>query len=151
MAEAPRPHHLFSDLQLSLGKHTRLHRLLYDHGPGGGTMMMLPLDQGLEHGPRDFYANPPSADPEYVVRLARIGGFSGIVLQYGLAHKYLRDVAGRQIGPQPDRDVAVLRLDDHRVFGIRRRLLGLRASGGCEDGSGEREPGEDATEGVHAY
>ncbi len=85
----------FSELQLSLGKHTRLHQLMYAHGPGGGTLMLLPLDQGLEHGPRDFFVNPPSADPAYQVRLALMGGYSGIVLQYGLAHKYMRDAAGR--------------------------------------------------------
>ncbi|HEY3379372.1 MAG TPA: fructose-bisphosphate aldolase [Armatimonadota bacterium] len=83
------------ELELSLGKLTRLHRLLYTHGPGGGTLLLLPLDQGLEHGPRDFFVNPQSADPAYQVRLALVGGFSGIVLHYGLAHKYLRDVAGK--------------------------------------------------------
>ncbi|MHB9131933.1 MAG: class I fructose-bisphosphate aldolase [Armatimonadota bacterium] len=83
------------DLELNLGKQTRLHRLLYTHGPGGGTLMLLPLDQGLEHGPRDFFANAPSADPAYQVRLAMMGGYSGIVLQYGIAHKYMRDVAGK--------------------------------------------------------
>ena len=85
----------FSDLQLSLGKHARLHRLMYGNGPGGGTLMLLPLDQGLEHGPRDFFPNPPSADPTYQVELALTGGYSGIVLQYGLAHKYMREIAGR--------------------------------------------------------
>lgn len=83
------------DLELGLGKQTRLHRLLYGHGPGGGTLMLLPLDQGLEHGPRDFFANPPSLDPAYQVRLALVGGYSGIVLQYGLARKYIREVAGK--------------------------------------------------------
>lgn len=85
----------FSDLQLNMGKHTRLHRLMYGHGPGGGTLMLLPLDQGLEHGPRDFYVNPPSADPAYQINLALVGGYSGIVLHYGLAHKYMRLAAGK--------------------------------------------------------
>ncbi|HKS59452.1 MAG TPA: hypothetical protein VJS68_01585, partial [Thermoplasmata archaeon] len=43
---------------LSPGKRTRLKRLLYDHGPGGGTLLVLPIDQGLEHGPVDFFQNP---------------------------------------------------------------------------------------------
>jgi len=83
------------ELELSIGKKTRLHRLLYDHGPGNGTMMLLPVDQGMEHGPRDFFANPASADPEYELELAQSGGFSGIVLGVGLAKKYMRTYAGK--------------------------------------------------------
>lgn len=82
------------DLDLSLGKRTRLHRLLYKYGPGNGTMLLLPIDHGLEHGPRDFLANPPSQDPEYQLRLAKGGGFSGIVFHIGLAQKYMRGYAG---------------------------------------------------------
>ncbi len=82
------------DLDLSLGKRTRLYRLLYKYGPGNGTMLLLPIDHGLEHGPRDFLANPPSQDPEYQLRLAKEGGFSGIVFHIGLAQKYMRGYAG---------------------------------------------------------
>ena len=42
---------------LSTGKKARLHRLLYDYGPGNGTLLFLPIDQGLEHGPVDFFVN----------------------------------------------------------------------------------------------
>ena len=73
---------------LGAGKRTRLHRLLYQFGPGNGTILLLPIDQGLEHGPRDFFANPESANPEFQLRLAKEGGFSGIVFQIGLAEKY---------------------------------------------------------------
>ena len=83
------------DLELSIGKKARLHRLLYSHGPGNGTMLLLPLDQGMEHGPRDFFDNPASADPEYELDLALEGNFSGIVLGVGLAKKYMRKYAGR--------------------------------------------------------
>jgi class I fructose-bisphosphate aldolase len=48
---------------LSPGKRTRLRRLLYDYGPGEGTLLFLPIDQGIEHGPRDFFPNPASKDP----------------------------------------------------------------------------------------
>jgi class I fructose-bisphosphate aldolase len=54
----------------------------------------LPLDQGLEHGPRDFFPNPDSADPAYQLRLVTAGGFSGIALQIGVAEKYLSPFAG---------------------------------------------------------
>lgn len=81
-------------LPLSTGKRTRLHRLLYKYGPANGTLLLLPIDQGLEHGPRDFFVNPDSADPEYQLRIAREGGFSGIVFQVGIAEKYMYDYAG---------------------------------------------------------
>jgi class I fructose-bisphosphate aldolase len=82
------------DLDLSLGKRTRLHRLLYEHGPGNGAGLFLPIDQGLEHGPIDFFPNPDSKDPEYQLRLAKEGGYSGIVFHVGLASKYMRDYVG---------------------------------------------------------
>lgn len=83
------------DMQLSTGKKARLYRLLYGHGPGNGKMMVLPIDQGLEHGPRDFFDNPESVDPEYQLRIALEGGFSGIAFQIGLAEKYMHKYAGK--------------------------------------------------------
>ena len=83
------------DLDLSTGKKARLYRLLYKYGPGTGRMMVLPIDQGLEHGPRDFFVNPESLNPEFQLRLALEGGFSAIAFQVGLAEKYLRAFAGK--------------------------------------------------------
>lgn len=80
---------------LSLGKRVRLHRLMYEHGPGNGHMLIMPIDQGLEHGPIDFLPNPPSEDPEFQFRLALEGGLSGIALHLGLAEKYASKYAGR--------------------------------------------------------
>jgi fructose-bisphosphate aldolase, class I len=88
----PRP--ALSSLGLSPGKRTRLKRLLYDHGPGGGTLLVLPIDQGLEHGPVDFFENPESLDPRYQYELARDGRFSAIALHVGLARKYHGEFAG---------------------------------------------------------
>jgi class I fructose-bisphosphate aldolase len=79
---------------LSPGKRTRLKRLLYGHGPGGGTLLVLPIDQGLEHGPVDFFVNPEALDPDYQFRLARDGRFSAIALHIGLAGKYFHEYAG---------------------------------------------------------
>jgi class I fructose-bisphosphate aldolase len=84
----------WSELGLSPGKRTRLRRLLYDHGPGGGTLLVLPIDQGLEHGPVDFFVNPDAQDPDYQFRLARDGHFSAIALHIGLATKYFHEYAG---------------------------------------------------------
>jgi class I fructose-bisphosphate aldolase len=83
-----------SKLGLSPGKRTRLKRLLYDYGPGGGTLLVLPIDQGLEHGPVDFFVNPDALDPAYQYALAKEGRFSAIALQIGLAEKYFHEYAG---------------------------------------------------------
>mgnify|MGYP001079255736 CR=1 FL=1 len=80
---------------LSPGKRTRLHRLLFEFGPGNGTLMLLPIDQGIEHGPRDFFPNPASKDPEYEFELAAEAGYSAIACQIGLATKYYPYYAGR--------------------------------------------------------
>ncbi len=82
------------DLEVSVGKRTRLQRLLYKYGPANGTLLFLPIDQGLEHGPRDFFANPVSKDPDFELRIAKEGGFSGIVFQIGIAEKYMQRYAG---------------------------------------------------------
>jgi class I fructose-bisphosphate aldolase len=92
MVTVKRP--LLKDLDVNLGKRTRLHRILYEHGPGNGMALILPIDHGLEHGPRDFFANPESLDPAYQLKLAEKGGFSAIVFHIGLATKYLKEYAG---------------------------------------------------------
>ena len=85
---------ILSELDLSLGKRVRLHRLLYEHGPGNGKLLVLPIDQGVEHGPLNFFPNPDSKHPRYMFELAKAGGYSAIALHYGLASKYLKDFAG---------------------------------------------------------
>jgi fructose-bisphosphate aldolase, class I len=80
---------------LSPGKRARLRRLLFDYGPGNGTLMLLPIDQGIEHGPRDFFPNPASKDPEYQFSLAAEAGYSAIACQIGLATRYYPDYAGQ--------------------------------------------------------
>lgn len=77
-----------------MGKRTRIFRLFYIFGPGKGKTMMLPIDQGLEHGPRDFAENPMALNPEYQVRIAIEGGYSAIVMHIGLAVKYFYKYAG---------------------------------------------------------
>jgi len=83
-----------SSLSLAQGKRARLWRLLYAHGPANGTLMVLPLDQGLEHGPTDFFPNPPALDTTYQLRLALEGRYSAIALGIGLAEKYVHEHAG---------------------------------------------------------
>ncbi|NHI84264.1 MAG: fructose-bisphosphate aldolase [Candidatus Thorarchaeota archaeon] len=79
---------------LNIGKRTRLRRLMYKYGPGNGRMLILPIDQGLEHGPSTFFANPESENPDFQFKLANEGNFSGIALHLGLAEKYGLSYAG---------------------------------------------------------
>ena len=84
----------FDQLGLPSGKRARLRRILYQQGLRNGTTLFLPYDQGLEHGPRDFFANETATDPRYIVRLAIEGGFNGIAIQIGLAEKFYWEYAG---------------------------------------------------------
>src|SRR5918999_1403010 len=80
---------------LSPGKRTRLRRLLYDYGPGEGTLMLLPIDQGIDPGPRAFSPTPASKAPDYQFRLAAEAGYSALACQIGMAEKYYPDYAGQ--------------------------------------------------------
>jgi len=86
---------ILDTMDLCSGKKARLHRMMYTYGPGNGKLLILPIDQGLEHGPIDFFPNPPSANPEYQYELAIKGGYSAIALHYGLARKYFGKYAGK--------------------------------------------------------
>lgn len=83
------------ELDLPLGKRVRMVRLLYERGAQNGTLLALPIDQGLEHGPVDFFVNPAAKDPEFQWRLACEGGYNAIACHYGLARKYMAKYAGR--------------------------------------------------------
>jgi class I fructose-bisphosphate aldolase len=96
MARKERAEKFSLDLDyLTTGERRHLYELMYAHGPGHGKLMLLPIDQGLEHGPRDFFANPPSADLEFQLSLALEANYSGLVCHIGLAEKHLRKYAGR--------------------------------------------------------
>jgi class I fructose-bisphosphate aldolase len=58
-----------------------------------GKTMILAYDQGFEHGPRDFAEQPESANFEYILDVARRGGFTGLVVHAGLAEKYANEIA----------------------------------------------------------
>jgi fructose-bisphosphate aldolase, class I len=88
-------HKRLESLSVNLGKRVRLWRMLYGHGPGNGTLLVLPLDQGLEHGPADFFPNPAALDTDFQFRLALEGRYSAIALGIGLAEKYFKDYCGR--------------------------------------------------------
>lgn len=77
------------------GVRARLHDLRYRHGLGNGTLVILPIDHGLEHGPIDFLPNPESARPEFQLELALRGRCNAIACQVGFAEKHWPPYAGR--------------------------------------------------------
>jgi len=60
------------------GVKARLCQMLMTGKLGGtGKMVILPVDQGFEHGPaRSFAPNPAAYDPHYHYQLAIDGGFN---------------------------------------------------------------------------
>src|SRR4030042_457477 len=55
-----------------------------------GRALFLAYDQGLEHGPTDF--NDNNVDPNFIINIARNGGYTGIVFQKGIAEKYNKEI-----------------------------------------------------------
>src|SRR3989449_7225349 len=67
------------------GTRTNLARLL-NHGRLGGTgkFVILPVDQGFEHGPaRSFAPNPAGYDPDYHFQLAIEAGCNAYAAPLG--------------------------------------------------------------------
>jgi class I fructose-bisphosphate aldolase len=59
--------------------------LMHGRTAGSGKLVILPVDQGFEHGPlRSFSANPPAYDPLYHFRLAIEARLSALAAPYGL-------------------------------------------------------------------
>jgi len=79
------------------GTLTNLTRLL-THGRLGGTgrLVILPVDQGFEHGPgRSFGMNPPAYDPRYHFELAIEAGCNAYAAPLGFIEAGARDFAGQ--------------------------------------------------------
>src|SRR4051794_41787621 len=72
-------------------------RLLMRGRPAGsGKLVILPVDQGYEHGPaRSFALNPPAYDPHYLYELAIEAGLSAYAAPPGA----LEEGAGTYAGP----------------------------------------------------
>ncbi|HUD46924.1 MAG TPA: class I fructose-bisphosphate aldolase [Candidatus Baltobacteraceae bacterium] len=78
------------------GTLTNLSRIL-NHGKLGGTgrVVILPVDQGFEHGPaRSFAMNPPAYDPRYHFELAMEAGCNAYAAPLGFIEAGAREFAG---------------------------------------------------------
>jgi class I fructose-bisphosphate aldolase len=78
------------------GTLTNLARLLGAGRLGGtGKLVILPVDQGFEHGPaRSFAANPPAYDPRYHFELAIEAGCNAYAAPLGFLESGAREFAG---------------------------------------------------------
>jgi class I fructose-bisphosphate aldolase len=78
------------------GVKTNLARLM-NHGrlAGTGKFVILPVDQGFEHGPaRSFAPNAPGYDPRYHVELAIEAGCNAYAAPFGFIEHIASDYAG---------------------------------------------------------
>jgi class I fructose-bisphosphate aldolase len=92
------------------GTKTNLARLL-NHGrlAGTGRFVILPVDQGFEHGPaRSFAVNPPAYDPNYHFELALEAGCNAYAAPLG----FVEAAAARHAGEIP----LILKLNNHDLL-----------------------------------
>ena len=97
---------------------TNLARLL-THGRLGGTgkLVILPVDQGFEHGPaRSFGPNPAAYDPRYHVELAIEAGCNAYAAPLGFIEAIAAEYAGRV--------PLILKLNNHDVLQDEKDPLG---------------------------
>jgi len=89
---------------------SNLGRML-NHGrlAGTGKMIILPVDQGFEHGPaRSFAPNPPAYDPRYHFQLAIDAGLNAYAAPLG----FLEAAAAEFAGQVP----LILKLNNHDLL-----------------------------------
>jgi len=105
------------------GTRTNLARLL-NHGrlAGTGKLVILPVDQGFEHGPaRSFAPNPAGYDPDYHFQLAIDTGCNAYAAPLG----FLEAGADRFL----DRVPLILKLNNHDVLHDEKDPLSAVTSG----------------------
>src|SRR5262250_3386714 len=92
------------------GTKANLARLL-NHGrlAGTGKLVILPVDQGFEHGPgRSFAPNPPGYDPNYHFQLALEAGCNAYAAPLG----FIEAAVSKFLGEIP----LILKLNNHDVL-----------------------------------
>jgi fructose-bisphosphate aldolase, class I len=102
------------------GTLTNLARLL-NHGKlaGTGKLVILPVDQGFEHGPaRSFASNPPAYDPHYHFELAIEAGCNAYAAPLGFLEAGSRNFAGQipLILKVNDHDLLMDEKDPHQAL-----------------------------------
>jgi class I fructose-bisphosphate aldolase len=104
------------------GTRTNIARLL-NHGRLGGTgrLVILPVDQGFEHGPaRSFAVNPGAYDPTYHFQLAIDAGCNAYAAPLGFLEAGVAEFAG---------DIPlILKMNNHDVLNDEKIRSGVTAS-----------------------
>jgi fructose-bisphosphate aldolase, class I len=101
---------------------TNLYRML-NHGrlAGTGRMVILPVDQGFEHGPgRSFASNPPSYDPHFHFRLAIDAGLNAYASLLGFLEAGAVEFAGQV--------PLILKLNSHDLLHPEKEPLGAQTA-----------------------
>jgi class I fructose-bisphosphate aldolase len=101
---------------------TNLARML-NHGrlAGTGKMIILPVDQGFEHGPaRSFAPNPPAYDPHYHFQLAIDAGCNAYAAPLG----FLEAGAAAFAGQVP----LILKVNNHDVLHHEENPMGAQTA-----------------------
>lgn len=104
------------------GTLTNLARIL-NHGRLGGTgkLVILPVDQGFEHGPaRSFAPNPPGYDPRYHFEMAIEAGCNAYAAPLGFLEAGAADYAGQV--------PLILKLNNHDVLQDEKDPLGAQTA-----------------------
>jgi fructose-bisphosphate aldolase, class I len=105
------------------GTKANIARLL-THGrlAGTGKLVILPVDQGFEHGPaRSFASNPPAYDPNYHYELALASGCNAYAAPLG----FIEAAAARHAGEVP----LILKLNDHDLLHDEKDPISAQTSG----------------------
>lgn len=69
-------------------KDVRLQRLLQTYG----KTIILPYDQGLEHGPRDFFNASFAQNPLHIIEIAKKAKYNAVVFHIGNARRYFEQI-----------------------------------------------------------
>src|SRR5213595_418826 len=108
------------------GVKANLARILMQGRLGGtGKMVILPVDQGFEHGPgRSFAVNPAGYDPRYHFQLAIEAGCNAYAAPLGFLEAGAREFAGQV--------PLILKLSNHDVL-LEERDPAQAITGSVED------------------
>jgi class I fructose-bisphosphate aldolase len=71
-------------------KDVKLKRLFQTYG----KTLILPYDQGLEHGPKDFFHARFAENPMHIIEIAKKAGFNAVALHVGNARRFFEHFYG---------------------------------------------------------
>ena len=110
------------------GTLTNLARIMnFGRLAGTGKFVILPVDQGFEHGPaRSFASNPPAYDPRYHFQFALDAGCNAFAAPLGFLEAGARDFAHSGLP-------LILKINDHDLVGGDEKDPDQALTGSVED------------------